>query len=491
MNTYKETKEYTLDSIFSTQAYLPEHLSARQTLCHWQVSLVSVLLGSWFLWFLHDGIGALTLLIFCCMLSVLSVCAYKVLMVTLSIMANSSTICVTPKDLAILDEKVLPLYTILVPFYKEARVLPNLINALLMFDYPADRLDIILLLEADDEETIAAITRIPLPSYFRILIIPAGYPRTKPRACNVGLKYARGKFLVIYDAEDQPDPDQLKKAVIAFQRSDEKVICIQSRLNFYNPRQNLLTCLFTLEYSFWFDLLLPGLSTIGAPIPLGGTSNHFQTAALKAMGGWDAFNVAEDCDLGIRLAVAGYQTLIMNSTTWEEANSQIPNWLRQRSRWTKGYLQTYLVHMRDPLRLLQILGFRDFLSFQLIVGGTPIVLLLAPIFWLLILAYYIFQLEPIQQFRSTHFLGYLDTLGHISLVFSNLSFLYLGICGAVVRGNYDLIQYVLLSPIYYALQSVAAWKGCFQLLTNPHYWEKTIHGLSPVPLVRNVENKET
>ncbi|MBI2848969.1 MAG: glycosyltransferase [Chloroflexi bacterium] len=357
--------------------------------------------------------------------------------------------------------------------------MPYLVDALLKLDYPVDRLDVLLLLEPDDEEMITVLAKNPLPSHFRTLVVPPGHPKTKARACNVGLAHARGEFLVIYDAEDQPDPDQLKKALVTFMQSKKEAICVQSRLNYYNARQNLLTRLFTLEYSFWFDLLLPGLSIVGAPIPLGGTSNHFRTSAVISLGGWDAFNVAEDCDLGIRLAANGYSTLIMNSTTWEEANSRIGSWVRQRSRWIKGYLQTYLVHMRDPVGLFRRLGFWNFLSFQLTVGGTPFTLLLAPMSWLLMLAHVATSTESLGRDLPDNVSGSMLALGIISLVFSNFVFVYFGTCGALVRNNSDLLKYVMLIPVYYGLQSMAAWKGCLQLLFKPHYWEKTAHGLFP------------
>lgn len=437
------------------------------------------ILGGWFLWLLCDSAAALVWLVSFCRLSALTVCVYTVFLVMLAVIKDAPIISITPNDLAALNEQELPPYTILVPLYREAEILPNLIDSLLAIDYPTDKLEIILLLEADDKETIAASVKVSLPPHFRTLVIPPGHPKTKPRACNMGLAQARGQFLVIYDAEDRPDSDQLKKTLIAFRQGGERVICVQSQLNFYNPRQNLLTRLFTLEYSLWFDLVLPGLCTIGAPIPLGGTSNHFRTSMLKALGGWDAYNVTEDCDLGIRLAVSGYRTLVVDSTTWEEANSRIGNWVRQRSRWIKGYLQTYLVHMRDPIRLLRHLGLKNFLSFQLIVGGVPITLLVISMPWLLTLACGVPWLEAIEQIFLGRMPNSMNTLELISFGFSTLAFLCLGICGALARGNYDLIKYVLLTPAYYALQSIAAWKGCLQLFTKPHYWEKTTHGLFP------------
>ena len=237
----------------------------------------------------------------------------------------------------------LPVYTVLIPLYREAAIVDLIVESVKSIEYPEDKLDVILLLEKDDKETQKALSGADLPSCVRRLVIPEGRPKTKPRACDYGLEVARGKYLVIFDAEDRPEADQLKKAVVAFRSLPEKVICLQAKLNYYNPHQNWLTKWFTLEYTTWFDLFLPGLNRLKVPIPLGGTSNHFKTSELRRVGGWDPFNVAEDCDLGMRLHKAGFRTRVLDSTTWEEANSRLGNWIRQRSRWVKGYIQTILV----------------------------------------------------------------------------------------------------------------------------------------------------
>src|SRR6185437_3407443 len=231
-----------------------------------------------------------------------------------------------------------PSYTILCPLYQETAVVPQFVKAMKALDYPHDKLQVLFLTEEDDRATRDAIVAMGLPSYFDIITVPDGQPRTKPRACNYGLKISTGDFVVIYDAEDVPDPLQLKKAVLTFALESDDVACVQAKLNFYNPKQNLLTRWFTTEYSLWFDLTLPGLQWARWALPLGGTSNHFRTAVLRQVGAWDPFNVTEDCDLGLRLAHYHLRTVMLDSTTMEEANSDVKNWLRQRSRWIKGYL---------------------------------------------------------------------------------------------------------------------------------------------------------
>ena len=351
-------------------------------------------------------------------------------------------------------------------------MLPALVAGLEGLNYPRTQLDILLLCEEDDEESIIAIEAMNLPPHFRLIVVPDAQPKTKPKACNYGLMLARGDVTVIYDAEDRPDPDQLKKVIVAFSKSNPNVTCIQAKLNYYNPDQNLLTRWFTTEYSMWFELLLPGLDADGAPIPLGGTSNHFITERLRDLGAWDPYNVTEDADLGIRLHKAGYRTAMVDSTTLEEANSDLKNWIRQRSRWIKGYIQTYLVHMRNPVKLLSQSGVKGFISFQLLVGGT-FIFLLNPIFWALTTIFFITQAGFIQALFPT-FVFYLAA----SMLFvGNFVFLYLNVAGSIQRGLFGLAKYALLTPLYWGLMSLAAWKGFFQLITNPFYWEKTTHGL--------------
>jgi cellulose synthase/poly-beta-1,6-N-acetylglucosamine synthase-like glycosyltransferase len=271
---------------------------------------------------------------------------------------KSSEHRITPAESHSIPDADLPVYTVLVPMYKEPEVAQKIARTVTSLDYPLDKLDVKLLLEEDDGPTRMKIEEVidTLPHCVEVIIapkVPKTEPRTKPRACNWGLERAKGDLLVVFDAEDQPEPDQLRKAAYAFSQLEAKgkknVICLQAKLNYFNARQNHLTRFFTLEYTNWFDLFLPGLHAIRTPIPLGGTSNHFRTAPLKELGGWDPFNVTEDCDLGIRMARKGFSTEVLDSTTWEEANSQLPNWIRQRSRWIKGYFQTHLVHTREAI----------------------------------------------------------------------------------------------------------------------------------------------
>lgn len=384
---------------------------------------------------------------------------------------------VTSDDIAALAESDLPVYTILIPVFREKEVLPNLLASLARMDYPQSKLDIKLLLEESDAETREVVMRLNPPGNIEFITIPDSIPRTKPKACNYGLISARGKYLVIYDAEDKPEPDQLKKVLCVFKRGGQNLVCVQARLNYYNRNQNILTRWFTSEYSNWFDLILPGLDRMGLPIPLGGTSNHFVTEKLRELGGWDPFNVTEDADLGIRMYKHRCQTAVVDSTTFEEANSKLWNWIRQRTRWIKGYLQTFLVDLRHPFRLMRELGFKGLLGFFLTIGGTPFLFLINPFFWALTSISFLMN----QKFLGDYFPPVIFLISSFNLLVGNFVFVYLNVISSFRRGYYELGRYALLSPIYWVLMSVAAWRALWQLFVNPFYWEKTTHGLFNPP----------
>src|SRR4029077_4754143 len=348
-------------------------------------------------------------------------------------------------------------------------------------DYPAAKLDIKLLLEEDDTETREVVRWTSLPPNFDVLEVPAGGPRTKPKACNYGLQFARGEYCVIFDAEDIPAPDQLKKALVVFRRGGPHIGCVQAKLNYYNPKQNAITKWFSLEYTTWFDFFLPGLVDLSLPVPLGGSSNHFPTRILRELGAWDPNNVTEDADLGMRLHHAGYQTALVDSDTLEEANSDFVNWMRQRSRWGKGYLITWLVLMRQPGRLLRDVGWRNTVSMTLTLGGTFGVALLNLLMWVLTILWILAQFDIIAYLFPTG----IYYVGMVELVFGNFYFAYMAVWAANYRQSYDLTHAGLLAPFYWVMASLAMIKAAIQTLSRPTFWEKTVHGLyetSEVPI---------
>lgn len=447
--------------------------SARWVLTRGQAWFFRILVVVIILALIFETVAAATVLVSLTTLFYAAFSLYK-FYVTYRALTHVLEVATTDEEVDALDERNLPIYTILVPVYQETEVFPILARAIARLDYPKAKLDVKILLEEDDPETIAVARASNLPSHFQLVIVPNGKPKGKPKACNYGLIQARGEYAVIFDAEDIPEPDQLKKAIVAFRKSDESLVCVQAKLNYFNRDQNLLTRWFTTEYAMWFDLMLPGLDASGAPIPLGGTSNHFKVARLRELGAWDPHNVTEDADLGIRLYKVRWKTAVIDSTTYEEANSQVGNWIRQRSRWVKGYIQTYLVHMRHPIKLIRSIGFGAFISFQLVVGGTFFGFLMNPVMWVLTAVWFIFHWAFIQQI----FPAPIFYIGSLGLYIGNFTFTYLNVAGCLRRKYYDMVRYALLSPLYWALMSVAAWKGFLQLFYAPSYWEKTRHGLS-------------
>jgi cellulose synthase/poly-beta-1,6-N-acetylglucosamine synthase-like glycosyltransferase len=355
--------------------------------------------------------------------------------------------------------------------------LPQLIASLARLDYPDEKLDIKLIFEEDDTDTLKRARALDLPSHMECLIVPRAKLQTKPRALDYALTSARGEFSTIFDAEDIPAPDQLRCALRVFEEGPEDLACVQAPLDFYNSDDNWLTRQFTLEYAALFHVLLPTLAKFKLPMILGGTSNHFKTDILRKSGARDPFNVTEDADLGIRLARRGYRCGILWSPTGEEANGHLGNWLRQRSRWLKGWMQTYVVHMRNPALLWRELGPRGFFTFQALAGGMIVSALVYPLF-LLLLGGALVQnqlLDGLGSLTGTLLLGF----NGFNFVFGYTAAAMIGVEGVRRTGQIHLAGSVFGVPFYWLLVSLGAYIALWQFFTNPFFWEKTRHGLSP------------
>ncbi|MBW4077753.1 MAG: glycosyltransferase [Acidobacteria bacterium] len=373
------------------------------------------------------------------------------------------------------DAAHLPRYTVLIPCYREANIIPQILKNMEQLDYPRSKLQVLLLLEEDDVESLEAAKATRTSDFMRIVVVPDGLPRTKARACNVGLSLATGEFLVIYDAEDRPEPGQLRDVIDRFDELGHDYVCLQARLNYFNAKQNFLTRMFTLEYSLWFDYLLLGVEKLNLPMPLGGTSNHFRTDALRTLGGWDPYNVTEDADLGIRSMALGYRIGAIESTTWEEACPEVRAWIRQRTRWIKGYMITATVHSRHLASLRRTTGWRGIASMVLFIGGTPATFLINPIV-LAWGAYGVFGF-PLHNF---HLSGPVTAFNTFSLIFGNTTMIILSLMSVRRRKQWSLAGYAIFNPVFWLLHSVAAWRALWQMLRTPSEWEKTPHGLSVV-----------
>lgn len=389
-------------------------------------------------------------------------------------------------DPASATDRTLPTYTILVPLHDEARVVPTLVEALRRLKYPKKKLQILLLMEADDAATWAAVRSLKLPPSFRRVKIPAGGPRTKPNALNVGLARATGEYCVIYDAEDRPEPDQLLKAVASFRSAPPEVACFQARLAFWNRDSSWVTRLYWVEYVTHFEWVLPGAARLGLVPPLGGTSNHFRTEALRTVaiepellpfqqkyqGAWDPYNVTEDAELAGAFSKHGYRISMLDSTTWEEATARLAAADKQRRRWLKGYAQTGLAYSRSPVATIRQMGFVRWLFFVLIMIGTPLSLLLSPFFWLTTFAYFLTRSPTIEHL----FPAPLYYLGVVLMLVGNIALFQQLVAACLKRGAHASVRYMALVPIWWVVTSWSAFAMVYELVRRPHHWHKTEHG---------------
>ncbi|MEM1390189.1 MAG: glycosyltransferase family 2 protein [Pseudomonadota bacterium] len=365
-------------------------------------------------------------------------------------------------SLTVRQDRDLPIYTVMVAAYDEASIMPQLAQALDRLDWPEDRLDIMLLLEKDDPETLPAALNAKFPKGTRIITVPDGLPKTKPRALNFGLARAKGKFVCIFDVEDRPHPLQLKAAYTKFCHNGPELVCIQAPLIGANANRGWLTAHWSLEYAVQFRFLLPALAAIQAPIPIGGTSNHFRRTSLIDAGGWDAFNVTEDADLGLRFSRLGWLVQAINLGTLEDAPMTLRDWKAQRSRWIKGFIQTWLVLMRRPSLTLKQLGWRNFIMLQLTLGGAILAPLAhGPLFIVLLASALVEQLSPGPAGWTLLITGWLVTLiGDLAAP------------GVPLKGR---LFGALTRIFYWPLHSIAACMALYEMVARPHYWAKTPH----------------
>ena len=377
-----------------------------------------------------------------------------------------------PADAPVLAR--LPVVSILVPLYREREIARHLLARLARLDYPSDLLDICLILEDDDDLTRVTLDQIVLPPRYQVIEVPKGTLRTKPRALNYALDFARGSIIGIYDAEDAPAPDQINKVVRRFAQLGPDVACLQGVLDYYNTSSNWLARCFTLEYATWFRVVLPGLQRLGLVVPLGGTTLFLRRPAIEQVGGWDAHNVTEDADLGLRLARHGFRTELIDTVTEEEANARVLPWINQRSRWLKGYAITWAVHMRNPVRLWRDLGAWRFAGVQVLFLGTLSQFVLAPLLW----SFWIIPLglpHPVQTLLPS---GAVMALG-IGFLMSELIGIAVACLAARRAGKPFLMIWTPTLQVYFILASFAVYKALLEIVTRPYYWHKTVHGIYP------------
>ena len=441
---------------------LPDKLSAKGGMSRWQIGAAAAL-------------AAIAVAIAATSFSVLQAVASAVLWLifTAAIVARSMAAVANDAKIrpALLSDDELPVYTVVAAVYKEAEVVEDLIRAFDAFDYPKSKLDIKIVVERRDLETLSQIAELRLPARYEVIVAPPGEPSTKPRALNIVLSCARGDLLAVYDAEDAPSPDQLRIAASRF-AAKKNLDCLQARLSVRNHANSWLSTLFSLEYATLFDLINPGLCALGLPVALGGTSNHFRMPSLETVGGWDEWNVAEDADLGIRLARFGYRVESLDSDTSEEAPHEFANWFRQRVRWQKGWIQTFIVHSRRPVRFVRDLGARRAAAAAALIGGAVV----SALFWPAFAMGVVWRLLSAGAGDLTPWREAADVFTYI-LALAGVWTIVLPTIVAARQRRLPLTSRTLaLMPVYYLLVSAAAWAAIFDLALRPHYWAKTAHG---------------
>lgn len=378
---------------------------------------------------------------------------------------------------------VMPRISMLVPLLKEKEIANALVKRLQLLTYPKPLLDVVLVLEANDTITKDTLKRTKLPDWIRVIEVPQAHNlMTKPRALNYALDFCRGQIIGVWDAEDAPEPDQLQKVARRFRDAPENVACLQGVLDYYNSRKNWISRCFAIEYATWWRMILPGVARLGLVIPLGGTTLFFRRPILERLCGWDAHNVTEDADLGVRLARQGYVTELIDTTTFEEANARAWPWVKQRSRWLKGFLITWCVHMRQPRRMLADLGFIRFLGVQTLLLATFSQFLLAPLLWSFWLSLFGMP-HPIALTLGT------TVMWSMIAVFVFAELLNLTVSMIAVSGptHRHLMRWCLTLPLYYPMATLAALKGLHEFVVRPFYWDKTMHGDKIEPLTEKDE----
>lgn len=363
----------------------------------------------------------------------------------------------------------LPIYSVMIALYEEADVVSQLACAMTRLNWPSSKLEVLFLCEVDDTGTIAALESESLPSGFRVVPVPAIGPRTKPKALNYGLQIAKGEYVVVYDAEDRPHPDQLLEAWQRFSASEQRLGCLQAPLIIANAHEGWLTRLFAFEYAVHFGGILPWLACRGFVLPLGGSSNHFRRDCLEVVGGWDPYNVTEDAELGMRFARYGFRVDMLSMPTFEDAPTETTIWLRQRTRWLKGWMQTWLIEMRQPALILKQLGVQRFATYHLLTTGSIASALLYP-FMLAFIAYAVCRFafaEPAIVLSSV------PVIDLLNILMGYMSFYILGM--RVLRSQKMSGPVLVCIPFYWLMISVAAWRALWQLYKAPFLWEKTPH----------------
>ena len=384
-----------------------------------------------------------------------------------------------------------PIYTVLFPLYKEVNKINQIINVIKSINYPKEKLDVKIIIEEDDYMIIREVNSVDLPDCVHVIKVPEDKIKTKPKALNYAASFAIGEYITVYDAEDIPDSNQLLNAVNEFNNLPDEYICLQSKLDFYNENENILTKLISLEYKIWFNIILEGLSILNLPITLGGTSNHFKFKKLKEIGMWDAYNVTEDAELGLRIYIKGYKTKIINSFTLEEAPITIELWFNQRVRWVKGFYQTFLTYLKYKNKDLAKLNIYQKISIWILVCFNTLTFVISPLSFLV---YMFFTLGWMKNwFYFYLFFGLICNLFFLLVIYLFSSRQKDKFVSSKLKKSYILAMDffgVVTFYFYFVLHSFASIKAIYEIIFKPFRWNKTSHGLSKIFFKKNLNFKK-
>lgn len=457
------------DYLFLTSAQSAKGHITRETV---SLAFVAVLAGAAFMFGVSSGFGVplLTVIAFGISAMYVTLMSFKVAMLAASMPTANETI--GPEDLAAVTDEELPVVSILIPLYREKDIIPQIFRYLSDFDYPQEKLDIIFILESTDTETAEAFLAMHPPSHFKALLSPDVFPKTKPKAMNVAFGQAKGDVVVIFDAEVLPERDQLKKAYLTFKRNPGAMY-LHSRMDVYNAETNWITHLYTAEFSYFYHYFMPGLVASKYPVPISGHSTYFRKHVIEKVGAWDAYNVAEDCDIGIRLYRKGFGSgMMLDSHTWEQSTTTIPTWVRQRTRWIQGFIQTSMVQLRYPFLLKRELkSWKNFIVFLMLVPGNVVLNILNIVQWAMFALWHMTH-APFLQVAYSGVTLYMATT---CFILGNFFFTFFGLYALYVRKHYSSVPWGFLMFVYWIMLGIATVRATLHLFLHPHKWDKTQH----------------
>ncbi len=378
------------------------------------------------------------------------------------------------------NRKEFPLVTILVPLKQENEVIHQTFSAISNLNYPSSSIQGIIIVESTDTLTKKSIETSIIPDGFEVMEIPTLPPFTKGRAIQRALLVAKGKYITIYDAESRPEPNQVIKAVEILEKEKGKT-CLQSIIRIENAKENEITSFFASEFWDWYDKRMVNLHKRGIPFGLGGNSFFLATETLKEVGGWDPFNVTEDAELTVRLIKNNVDIKLMNSITHEACPSTMKNWIKQRTRWSKGLLTTSIIHLISGKFGFKGFTFKQWYHFwlRMYVGN------LIPFFFAFIFILFLFQSFSYENFVLVNIVLAINLVPSliVSMWADKKNFNTMGI-------KIRIHNLFAVTLIYWGMYLWAGFRANYEFLFSPLKWHKTDHS-NASPREKTIEGKRS